>query len=90
MIIVTTTCVEVILRANYREADFHVPAVETSVTASNSPSEDYTNRDDQPTIKIDSPGSQPTTVLLRTTPTRTTNQMQTLTHAVFKPFTVFH
>ena len=48
------------------------------VTSNNSPSEDYTNPDDQPTINIDSPGSQPTTVLLRTTPTRTINQLQTL------------
>ena len=42
--------------------------------------EDYANPDDQPTTNIDSPGSQPTTVLLRTTLTRTINQPQTLTH----------
>ena len=52
----------------------------TWVTTINSPSQDYTNLDDQPTTNIDSPGSQPTTVLLRTTPTRTINQSQTLTH----------
>ena len=54
--------------------------VETSVSTSNSPSQDYTNPDDQPITNTDSPGSQPTTVLLRTTPTRTINQPQTLTH----------
>ena len=43
----------------------------------NSPSREYTNPDDQPTTGIDSPGSQPTTVLFRTTPTQTTNQPQT-------------
>ena len=43
----------------------------------------YTNPDYQPTTNIDSPGSQPTTVLLRTTPTRTINQPQTLTHLCF-------
>ena len=52
----------------------------TLVTANNSPSQDYTNPDDQPTTNIDSPWSQPTTVLLRTTPTRMINQLQTLTH----------
>ena len=52
----------------------------TWVTTNNSPSQDYTNPDDQPNTNIDSPGSQPTTVLLRTTPTRTINQIQTLTH----------
>ena len=49
-------------------------------STNNSPSQDYTNPDDQPTTNIDSPGSQPRTVLLRTTPTRTINQLQTLTH----------
>ena len=44
-----------------------------------SPSQDYTNQDDQPTTNIDPPGSQPTTVLLRITPTRTINQPQTVT-----------
>ena len=50
----------------------------TLVTTNNSPSPDYSNPDDhlQPTINIDSPGSQPTTVL-RTTPSRTINQTQT-------------
>ena len=52
----------------------------TWVTTNNSPSQDYTNTDDQPNTNIDSPGSQPTTVLLRTTPTRTINQPQTFTH----------
>ena len=52
----------------------------TWVSTNNSPSQDYTNPDDQPTTNIDSPGLQPTTVLLRTTPTRTINQPQTLTH----------
>ena len=51
----------------------------TWVTFDNSPSQDYTNLDDQPTTNTDSPGSQPTTVL-RTTPTWTINQLQTLTH----------
>ena len=50
------------------------------VITNNSPSQDYTNPEDQPTTNIDSPGSQPTTVLLRTIPTRTINQLQTLTH----------
>ena len=54
--------------------------VQTSVTTNNSPSQDYTIPDDQPTTNIDSPWSQPTTVLLRTTPSRTINQLQTLTH----------
>ena len=52
----------------------------TWVTTQNSPSQDYTNPDDQPTTNMDSPGSQPKTVLLRTTPTRTINQLQILTH----------
>ena len=52
----------------------------TWVTTNNSPFQDYTNSDDQPTTNIDSPGSQPTRVHLRTTPTRTINQPQTLTH----------
>ena len=43
----------------------------------------YTNPDDQPTTNTDSPGS-PTTVLLRTTPTRTITQPQTLIHLVHK------
>ena len=34
----------------------------------------------QPITNTDSPGSQPTTALLRTTPTRTISQLQTLTH----------
>ena len=50
------------------------------VTTNNSPSQDYTNPDDQPTTNVDLPGSQPTKVLLKTTPTRTINQPQTLTH----------
>ena len=54
--------------------------VESSVTTNNSPSNDYTNPDDQPAKNTDSPGSQPTTVLLMTTPTRTSNQPRTLTH----------
>ena len=52
----------------------------TWVITNNSPSQDNTNPDDQPTTNIDSPGSQSTTVLLRATPTRTINQPQTLTH----------
>ena len=52
----------------------------TWVTTKNSPSQDYTNPDDQRTTKIDSPWSQQTTVLLRTTPTWTVKQLQTLTH----------
>ena len=52
----------------------------TWVTTNNSSSQDHTNLDDQPTTNIGSPGSQPTTVLLRTTPTRKINQLQTLTH----------
>ena len=52
----------------------------TWVTTNNSPSQDYNNPDDRPATNIDSPGSQPTTVLLRTTPTRTINQLQTSTH----------
>ena len=52
----------------------------TWVTTKNSPSQDYTNPDDQPTANKNSPGSQQTTVLLRTTPTRMINQLQTLTH----------
>ena len=52
----------------------------TWVTNNNSPSQDFANPDDQPTTNIDSPGSQTTTVLLRTTPTWTINQPQTLTH----------
>ena len=54
--------------------------VQTSVTTNNSPSQDYTNPDDQPTTNIDSPGSQLTTVLTRTTLTWTIKQLQTLTH----------
>ena len=41
--------------------------VEASVTTNNSPSQYYTSLDNQPTTNTDSPGSQPTTVLLRTT-----------------------
>ena len=52
----------------------------TWVTTNNSPSQDYTNPDDQPITNIYSPGSQPTTVLLRITPIRTINQLQTFTH----------
>ena len=52
----------------------------TWVTTNNRTSQDYTNPDDQPTANTDSPGLQQTTVLLRTTPTRTINQLQTLTH----------
>ena len=52
----------------------------TWVTTNNSPSRDYTNSDDQPTINIHSPGSQPSTVLLRTTPIWTINQPKTFTH----------
>ena len=52
----------------------------TWATTNNSPSQIYTNPDDQPTTNIDSPGSQPTTVHLRSTPTRTINQLQALTH----------
>ena len=55
--------------------------VETSVSTNNRHSQDYTNPDDQPTTNIDSPGSQPTTDLLRTTQTRTNNQPQTLPHS---------
>ena len=51
-----------------------------SVTTNNSPSQDYTNQDDQPITNIYSPGSQPTTALLRITPIRTINQLQTFTH----------
>ena len=60
----------------------HQPGRSTNplVSTNNSTSQDYTNPDDQPTTNTDSPGSQPTTVLLRTTPTRTINQPQTLTH----------
>ena len=50
----------------------------TWVTTNNSPSQDYTNPDDQPTANTDSPWSQPTTVLLRSTPTRMINKLQTL------------
>ena len=53
--------------------------VKTSLMTNNSPSQDYTNPEDQPTTKIDSPGSQPTTVLLKITLTRTINQLQTQT-----------
>ena len=50
-------------------------------TTNNSPSQDYTSLDDQPTANIDSPGSQPTTVLVRTThPNRTIKQQQTSIH----------
>ena len=52
----------------------------TWVTTNNSPSQDYANLDDQSTTNIDLPGSQPTTVLLRTMSTGTINQPQTLTH----------
>ena len=52
----------------------------TTVTTINSPSQDYSNPEDQPTANIDSPWSQPSTVLLRTTTTRTINQQQTLIH----------
>ena len=70
--------------------------LQTSVTANNRPSQDYTNQDDQPTTNVShnqkrsfsglhQPGrstnykrqSQPTKVLLRTTPTQTINQPQT-------------
>ena len=51
----------------------------TWVITNNSPSQNYTNPDDQPTTNIDSSESQQTTVLLRTTPTWTINQPQTLT-----------
>ena len=57
--------------------------VQTSVTTNNIPSQDYTN----PTQwlwrwlphRLSKHQSQPTTVLLRSTPTRTINQLQTLT-----------
>ena len=52
----------------------------TCVTTNNSPCQDYTNTDDKLTTNIDSPGSQPTTALLRTTPTRTFSQLQTSIH----------
>ena len=50
------------------------------VTINNSPSQEYTNPDVQPVTNTDSPGSQPTTVLPRTSPTRTISQLQALTH----------
>ena len=69
---------------------------QTSATTNNSPSQDYTNPDDQPTTNVrhnqqqsfsglHQPGrstnhkrqTQPTTVLLRTTPTLMINQPQT-------------
>ena len=63
--------------------------VETSVTTNNRPSQDYTNPDDQPTTMhwlwwwlphwLSKRQSQPTTALLRNTPTWTINQPQTLT-----------
>ena len=65
----------------------------TWVTTISSPSQYYTDPDDQPTINVDSPGSQPTAVLLRTTPTRTNNQLQTLTHRGYKQqqfFSILH
>ena len=68
----------------------------TSVTTNNSPSQDYTNRDDQPTTNVSHNQQQsfsglhqpvqstnhkrqpqPTTVLLRTTPTLMINQPKT-------------
>ena len=52
----------------------------TLVTSKNSLSQDCTKPDDQTITNTDSPWSQPTTVLLRTTPTRTISQLQTLTH----------
>ena len=45
------------------------------VTTNNNPSQDYTIPDDQLTTNTDSPGSQPTTILLRTTPTLTISQL---------------
>ena len=56
----------------------------TWVTTNNSPSQEYTIPDYQPTTNIDSPESQPTTVLLRSTPAQTINQLQTLTHLSHK------
>ena len=52
----------------------------TWVTTNKSLSQNYTNPEDQPTTTMDSPGSQPITFLLRTTPTQTISQLQTLTH----------
>ena len=63
----------------YSEDDFHTSCQNVSHNPQLSPSQDYTNLDHQPTTNIDSPGSQPTTVFLRTTQIRTINQPQTLT-----------
>ena len=46
----------------------------TRITTNDSP-QDYTNPDNKPATNTDSLGSQPTTILLRTTPSRTIDQL---------------
>ena len=82
-----TGCRNVSYNQQQSSSGLHQPGRSTNhkhwlawVTANNSPSQDFTNPDDELTTNIDSPGSQPTTVLLRTSPTRTMNQIQTITH----------
>ena len=88
---VSTSCAEVIFRVIVKkqsdsEDDFH-RGCRNVVTNNNSPSQGYTNPDDQPTTNTGSPGSQPTTVLLRTAPTRPINQPLTFTHLGSHVFT---
>ena len=82
---ISTSCAEVNFRV---KDDFHWAGCWNTVASNNSPSQDYSNPDDQPTTNIDSPGSYPTIVLLRTTATWTINQQQTLIHQGSQPSTV--
>ena len=76
---------------SYIKTSLSVLIVTVVSTTNNSPSQDYTNPDNQPTTNILSQWlwnwlphrlskrqPQPTTVLLRTPPTQTINQIQTL------------
>ena len=61
----------------------------TWVTTNNSPSQDYTNLDNQPTTNTDSPGSQPTTVLESQDYTNLDNQPTiNIDSPGFRPFTM--
>ena len=60
------------------------------VTTNNSPSQDYTNPDDRSTTNIDSPGSQPTTVFLRTDTNPDDRPTTNIDSPGIRPFTVFY
>ena len=69
-----------IVTVNDSENDFDSGCRISQSQPKNSPYQDYKNPDNLSTTNVDSPESQPTTVLLTTTQTRTIYVPQTLTH----------